>query len=200
MAVPPSAPRNAPESHPQPRLAILAVQSFQASGALRGQGGGVRGSFAPRGSGGPRGTCSGHPRPWEQVPGEGVQPVALPRSTTIPVVLPPLPPGVAWQGSYLDAGGSGWSGGPWHPRGATHALAALQEAQEVMAAAGAVHPLATLQSMWPPAQGMSGATMQPRPRGTHPQHSPSRLRALVAQLDQPSPGSRGGPKEKRGAE
>ena len=98
VAAPPPAPRNAPEPHPQPWLAVLAIQSFQASRALWGQGEGVRGWFAPRGSGGPRGTCSGHPREWEQVPGEGVQAAALPRSAMIPVVLPPLPPRVAWGG------------------------------------------------------------------------------------------------------
>lgn len=106
-----------------------------------------------------------------------------------------------WHGgevSYLDAWGSGWSGRAWHPRGPPHALTALEEPQGVTGAAG--HPLVTPQSRgqtWPPARGMSGATTQPRPGGTHPRHSPSRLRAPVARPDRPSPGSRGVPKEER---
>lgn len=53
------APRRTPGPHPQPRLAILAIQSFQASRALWGQGEGVTKWLAPRGSEHPYGTCSG---------------------------------------------------------------------------------------------------------------------------------------------
>lgn len=144
-------PRRAPEPHPQPWLPVLAIQSFQASRALWGQGDSVRGWLALRSSGGPRGTCSGHPRIWEQIPrngnrslGKGTDPWEwgqVPAEREQPAVLPGAPKGDTQKGSYLDSRGSRGSRGSWHPRGASHALAALQEPQEVTGTARAGHQI-----------------------------------------------------------
>lgn len=159
----------------------------------------VSGWFGPRGSEGPRGTRSGHPRPWERGTGPwGMGPASSApqqhHDTSGPAPSPHK--GGIGRGSYLDARGSGRSRGPWHPRGATHALAALQEPQ-VKGAAGAGQGSATPQS-----RGQTEPT-SPRDERCHRAatsrwHSPSRPRAPVARLDQPSLGSPGAPKERRG--
>lgn len=96
--------------------------------------------------------------------------------------------------SYLDAWGSGWSGGAWHPRGPPHALTALQEPQGVTGAAG--HPLVT-----PAEQGPDLAT-SPRDERCHHAatswwHSPTALTFSAAGPGGPAgpifPGKPGGP-------
>lgn len=199
--LPPPKTWRAPEPHPQPWLPVLAIQSFQASRALWGQGDSAMGRFALGSSGGARGTCSGHPREWEQIPGNGEKSLGVgktslgmgtgPRRWEQPVAPPGAPKGDTQTGSYLDSRGSRGPGGSWHPRGASHALAALQSHRRSQG--------------WAPepatARGTGGDTTEPLPGGTHcPCHSPSQPQALVALLDQPFLGNQGDPKGERGVE
>lgn len=174
------APRTTPEPHPQPWLAILAIQSFQASGALPGQGQGVRGWLAPR-------DLLWASQPWEQVPGEKVQPVALPRSTMILVVIPSAPKcgmgGLTWM-----PGGPGGPGGPGIPVGPRMPSLPCKSHRRSWEQLGLGTP-------WPYPRAASL-----RDEWDHPQLSPSRPRAPVVRLVQPSLGTQGAPEEKRGVE
>jgi len=195
VAVPLPAPRRAPDPHPQPGLAVLAVQSFHASGTLRGQGGGVRGWFAPRGSGGPRGTCPGPPQAMGRGPwAAGMASSARQELREDGGPVPSAPRAGTGRGLTWMPGGPGGPGGPGIPVGPRMpSLPCKSHGRRVTGAARAVsgHPSATPQSRgqtWSPAPGRA---VPPR------SHVPAALTFSAAGPGGPAgptfPGKPGGP-------